>query len=64
VKASDFPFESRALPWNANHSPIPADVITYALVEWENLRQKKTPRPAKQQQKSAGCLNARKERAS
>ncbi len=40
LKESDLRFESRALQWDANHLPVPADVIVYTLEEWEDLQQK------------------------
>jgi len=42
VKETSQPFERRALLWDLNGLPVPAEIIVYTLSEWEDLQQKDT----------------------
>ena len=37
VRDTDTPFESRALTWDLNALPIPAELVVYTQKEWEKL---------------------------
>lgn len=42
VKESQLPFVSRSLEWDASGLPVPADVLTYTLAEWDDLAENDT----------------------
>ena len=37
VRASQMPFERRALDWDLSPLPVPAEILIYTQLEWENL---------------------------
>jgi predicted nucleotidyltransferase len=37
VRDTDTPFERRALTWDLNALPIPAELVVYTQKEWEKL---------------------------
>jgi predicted nucleotidyltransferase len=41
VESSEQPFERRAVEWDANELPVPADVLIYTQAEWESCRQER-----------------------
>jgi uncharacterized protein len=41
VESSEQPFERRAVEWDANELPVPADVLIYTQAEWESWRQQR-----------------------
>lgn len=42
VKETSHPFERRALQWDLNGLPVPAEIIVYTWSEWEDLQQRDT----------------------
>ncbi len=40
VKKADQPFEKRAIGWNLEELPVPADVLIYTEEEWQSLDQR------------------------
>ena len=42
VKETSQPFERRAHQWNLMGLPVPAEIIVYALPEWEDLQNRDT----------------------
>jgi uncharacterized protein len=41
VESSEQAFERRAVEWDANELPVPADVLIYTQAEWESWRQQR-----------------------
>jgi len=39
VESSPEPFERRALAWDLNTLPVPAELLVYTRLEWERLQQ-------------------------
>ena len=39
VESSSEPFERRALAWDLNTLPVPAELLVYTRLEWERLQQ-------------------------
>ncbi|UCG87445.1 MAG: nucleotidyltransferase domain-containing protein [Gemmatimonadota bacterium] len=39
VRASEAPFERRAVDWDLSPLPVPAEILIYTRLEWENLMQ-------------------------
>jgi predicted nucleotidyltransferase len=39
VESSAAPFERRALDWELNSLPVPAEILVYTRLEWERLQQ-------------------------
>ena len=39
VESSPDPFERRALDWDLNSLPVPAEILVYTRQEWETLQQ-------------------------
>ncbi|MFW6162635.1 MAG: nucleotidyltransferase family protein [Planctomycetota bacterium] len=37
IEDSDEPFERRYAQWNLDDLPVPADVLTYTLAEWDAM---------------------------
>ena len=42
VDETSEPFERRSLNWDLNSLPVPAEIIVYSLLEWEDLEKKDT----------------------
>ncbi len=40
VRASDQPFEQRAVNWDLNALPVPADLLIYTAEEWDRLQRR------------------------
>jgi uncharacterized protein len=38
VESSELPFERRSAAWDATSLPVPADVLTYSVEEWDRLK--------------------------
>lgn len=38
VETSDLPYERRALSWNLESLPVPAEILVYTQREWESMR--------------------------
>ena len=39
VRASDAPFERRAIDWDLAQLPVPAEILVYTEMEWEQVMQ-------------------------
>ena len=42
VRDTDTPFERRALTWDLNALPIPAELVVYTQKEWEKLMRERS----------------------